>query len=78
MCNKIDERITCEYCEYPASESMLDIDHDIPCDQEVLIHNTVVLIETLHGELSEQAEYDGHLDEDIAEIIHLLNGGTNG
>ncbi len=43
---------------------------------ECLIQNAIILIQQLEAELGD--EYDGHLDEDIAEIIHLLNGGTNG
>ncbi len=34
MCNKIEKRITCEYCGYPASESRYDKDLDQECSQE--------------------------------------------
>lgn len=45
---------------------------------EVLLENTIKMLLTLREELTYQGEYDGYLDEDLAEIIHLLNGGTNG
>ena len=44
---------------------------------EVLIDNAVKMLVALRAELND-TEYNGHLDEELAEIIHLMRGGTNG